>query len=154
DRTGTQRQEAVMTSTISEMALALGDRVELAILGKATILLALGLILAGSARRARASLRHLLLAATFAALLALPFVALSAPGVTFEIPVSRAVVAVGGLTASAAAPAAPSPAAFVSDPGTPTAAPAAPVPAAFVFDGRWPAPSWSTLARAGWAVGA
>ena len=58
-----------MTSTISEMALALGDRVELSILGKATILLALGLILAGTARRARASLRHLLLAATFAALL-------------------------------------------------------------------------------------
>jgi beta-lactamase regulating signal transducer with metallopeptidase domain len=133
-----------MISTINEMALALGNRVELSILGKATILLALGLILAGSARRARASLRHLLLASTFAALLALPFVALSATGLTVEIPVARPIVSpLTSMEVSSLAPAVHSHAAIVSDPGRPAEE-----------AGAWSAPAWSTLTRAGWALGA
>ena len=61
-----------MRSTMTEIMLALGQWVELSILGKATILLVLGLIAARLAGRARASVRHLLLATTFATLLALP----------------------------------------------------------------------------------
>ncbi len=78
-----------MISTITETALALGDWVELSILVKATIMLILGLTAVHLARRARASVRHLLLATTTATLLALPFIVLTAPRVTIEFPVSH-----------------------------------------------------------------
>ena len=58
--------------TITEIALALSNSPELSILAKATLLLTLGLASVGAARRARPSVRHILLAATFVALLALP----------------------------------------------------------------------------------
>lgn len=64
-----------MTLTINELAVALSRGVELSILGKATILLALGLAAAWLAGRARAPVRHLVLAATFAAVIGLPLVA-------------------------------------------------------------------------------
>jgi beta-lactamase regulating signal transducer with metallopeptidase domain len=75
-----------MTSTILEAVQTLTNWVELSILAKATVILVMGLSSVRLAGRARASLRHLLLVATFAALLALPLIAIVAPGLTFEIP--------------------------------------------------------------------
>ena len=77
-----------MTSSIADMALAISRRTELSILGKATVLLALGLTAAWLARSARASVRHLQLAVTFAALLGLPLVMATAPRANFEVPAS------------------------------------------------------------------
>ena len=50
-----------MISTINEAVVALSSRVELSILGKATIMLVIGLTVVKLAGRARASVRHLLL---------------------------------------------------------------------------------------------
>src|SRR5215471_8225865 len=77
-----------MISTISEAAVALGRLVELSILGKATVILVIGLTIVTLSRRARASVRHLLLAATLAAVLALPLVALAVPEMTIGVPAS------------------------------------------------------------------
>ena len=77
-----------MISTLSEAAVALGRSVELSILGKATIILAIGLTVVMLSGRARASVRHLLLAATLAAVLALPLVALAVPEMTIGVPAS------------------------------------------------------------------
>jgi beta-lactamase regulating signal transducer with metallopeptidase domain len=74
-----------MISTITEMMLALGGRIELSILSKATIILLSGLVIARLAGRARASMRHLLLASTLLIALALPIIAVIAPEVTIEI---------------------------------------------------------------------
>lgn len=79
-----------MTSTITEAALALSSQLELSILIKATVMLVLGLTAARLAGRARASVRHLLLAAMFAALLALPLIVVTVPEVTIEVPVPHA----------------------------------------------------------------
>jgi len=79
-----------MISTINEAAVTLSRFVELSIFGKATIMLAIGLIVVKLAGRARASVRHLLLAATFATVLALPLITLTAPEVTIGVPVTRA----------------------------------------------------------------
>ena len=76
-----------MTSTISEAALFLNGWLELSILSKATILLVLGLAASSLARRGRASVRHVVLAATFAALLALPLIVLAVPSFKIEVPV-------------------------------------------------------------------
>jgi beta-lactamase regulating signal transducer with metallopeptidase domain len=58
---------------------------ELSLPAKATLVLGAGLVAARLAGRSRASVRHLLLAATFAAVLLLPVVAMTAPGV--EVPI-------------------------------------------------------------------
>ena len=79
-----------MTSTINEAAVAFGRLVELSILGKATIILVIGLTIVRLSRRARASVRHLLLAATLAAVLALPLIVLAAPEVIIGVPASQA----------------------------------------------------------------
>jgi beta-lactamase regulating signal transducer with metallopeptidase domain len=68
---------------------------------KATAILALGLAASRVAARARASVRHLILAATFGALVALPLAALVVPRVTVLVPVPRPSTAVAlapGLT--------------------------------------------------------
>jgi beta-lactamase regulating signal transducer with metallopeptidase domain len=74
-----------MTSTIAGTALFLSRWVALSVLGKATILLVLGLTAAWVAGRSRASVRHLVLGATFAALLALPLIVVTAPGIAIEV---------------------------------------------------------------------
>src|SRR5262252_9818553 len=79
-----------MISTISEAAVALGRLVELSILGKATIILVIGLTIVRLSRRARASVRHLLLAATLAAVLALPLIIWAAPEVIIGVPAPQA----------------------------------------------------------------
>lgn len=78
-----------MIWTITETALALSGWTELAIVGKATLLLLAGLAAWSLARRRTASLRHLLLAATFVALLALPPIVVIAPEMAVGIPVPR-----------------------------------------------------------------
>jgi bla regulator protein blaR1 len=79
-----------MTSTVADAAVLLSRLAGLSILLKATLFLALGLTAAWLARRERASVRHLLLAATFGTLLALPFLVLLGPAVSIEIPVGGA----------------------------------------------------------------
>src|SRR5215475_14002354 len=79
-----------MISTISETAVELGRLVELSILGKATIILVIGLTIVRLSRRARASVRHLLLAATLAAVLALPLIIWAAPEVIIDVQASQA----------------------------------------------------------------
>jgi bla regulator protein blaR1 len=89
-----------MTSTIADGAVLLSGAAGLSILLKATFFLGLGLMAAWLAKRKRASVRHLLLAATFAMLLALPFLVLAGPAVSIEIPIA---VADDGVAASNAA---------------------------------------------------
>ena len=78
-----------MISTISEAAVALGRLVELSILGKATIILVIGLTVVRLSRRARASVRHLLLAATLTAVLVLPLIVLAAPEAPIGVSASQ-----------------------------------------------------------------
>jgi len=77
-----------MTSTVAHAAVFLSGAAGLSILLKATLFLALGLTAAWLARRERASVRHVLMAATFATLLALPFLVLLGPAVSIEIPIA------------------------------------------------------------------
>src|SRR5262245_55043606 len=79
-----------MISTINEAVVELGRMVELSILGKATIILVIGLTIVMLSRRARASVRHLLLAATLAAVLALPLIVWAVPEVIIGVRASQA----------------------------------------------------------------
>ena len=78
-----------MMSTLADAAVFLSSATALSILVKATLVLGLGLGAAWLAGRQRASLRHLLLAATFAALMALPSVLLFGPEVSIAMPAAR-----------------------------------------------------------------
>ena len=127
-----------MTSTISEAALFVSRWVELSILGKATIMLALGLTAAGLAGRGRASVRHLFLVVTFGMLLVLPVIILTTPGVTIDVPVSRAMEST---TATSVLP--------TSEPR----APRANVGRAQPENGQWSLPSWQQIVRLGWVGG-
>src|SRR6266542_580762 len=80
----------MMLSTITQTVIALTQSIELAIFAKATVVLTLGLAAVRLAARAPASVRHLLLTATFAALIALPLAAVIVPGVVIEVPVANA----------------------------------------------------------------
>jgi beta-lactamase regulating signal transducer with metallopeptidase domain len=59
---------------------------ELSLLVKATIVVAIGLTAAALARRTRASIRHVILASTFVALLVLPLTMALVPQVAIEVP--------------------------------------------------------------------
>jgi beta-lactamase regulating signal transducer with metallopeptidase domain len=78
-----------MMSILADSAVFLSNVAGLSILVKATLVLGLGLGAAWLAGRQRASLRHLLLAATFAALMALPSVLLFGPDVSIAMPAAR-----------------------------------------------------------------
>ena len=103
--------------TIPEAILALSRSPELSILLKATVLLTLALAVVRMAGRARASVRHLILASTFAALAALPLVIAAAPGLRVDIAVTPAKPAQTVAAAPAAAVISPSTAAPVAAPG-------------------------------------
>lgn len=75
-----------MIRTFSEIILAIGSSTELSFVVKATVVLVLGLAGVRMARAARASVRHILLTATFLVLLALPLAMALFPVVRFEIP--------------------------------------------------------------------
>jgi beta-lactamase regulating signal transducer with metallopeptidase domain/ankyrin repeat protein len=75
-----------MMRMFSEAVVAVGASAELLVLVKATVAVALGLAAVRIARPTRASVRHLLLISTFAALLALPVAMALVPAVRLEIP--------------------------------------------------------------------
>ena len=60
--------------------------IEVSLLVKATVVLALGLAAAAAGRRARASVRHVWIAATLGSLALLPVVAVMAPDVPIQVP--------------------------------------------------------------------
>jgi beta-lactamase regulating signal transducer with metallopeptidase domain len=130
-----------MISMISEAAVALGRLIELSILGKATIILLVGLTIVMLFRRARASVRHLLLAATLAAVLALPLIAWAVPEVIIGVPASQAV------ESTDVRPAAP-PVALAA-PEVVTS-----LPSRATDSTPWSLPSWMTIIRTVWLAGA
>ena len=131
-----------MNTSIADVALAVSHSVELSLLLKGTLLLTVGLAAVRAAARSRAALRHIVLAATFGTLAALPFAATA----TLDIPLAT------DRAATAASPPAPT----VAPPQGPT--PQAP-PAEVAGGGSANASSvplvpWTTLARFAWAAGA
>jgi ankyrin repeat protein/beta-lactamase regulating signal transducer with metallopeptidase domain len=82
-----------MTSVISDAIIVLSRSVELSLLAKATLLLLIGLAALSFAARQQASVRHLLLAATFAALLVLPLFVVVVPKAVIEVPIPVAATA-------------------------------------------------------------
>src|SRR5262245_20326586 len=129
-----------MISTINEAALALGRLVELSILGKATIILVIGLTIVMLSRRARASVRHLQLTATLASVLALPLIVLAVPELTIGVLAPQA-----GESADLI-PAAP--------PVALTAPTIASLPSRATGSAPWSLPSWLTIIRTVWLAGA
>src|SRR5215510_5841361 len=129
-----------MISTLSEAAVALDRLVELSILGKATIILVIGLTIVRLSRRARASVRHLLPTATLAAVLALPLIVLIRPEVIIGVPASQA------SESADLRPAAPS-----VDLTAPTSAS---LPSRATESASWSLPSWMTIFRTVWLIGA
>lgn len=79
-----------MSPNLSNTALVMLQTLELSIVVKATAVVLLALLAARLAARERASVRHVVLASAFAALLALPLVAVSTPARTIAIPVASA----------------------------------------------------------------
>ena len=77
-----------MMPSMSDVALLLSQTVELSLIVKATLILCAGLIITQLARRARASVRHLVMATSFAALIALPVLLTVAPAMTIDVPVT------------------------------------------------------------------
>jgi beta-lactamase regulating signal transducer with metallopeptidase domain len=94
-----------MTASLSNAALVLLQSLEWSIVAKATVVVALALIVVKFAAHARASVRHVWLASAFAALLALPLIAVSAPRFAIDIPVARATAAAPAPAAVSTAPA-------------------------------------------------
>ena len=129
-----------MTSTLAHAAVFMSGVAGLSILLKATLFLAFGLAAAWLARRQRASVRHWLLAATFATLLGLPFLVLLGPAVSIEVPVA----------AGAGGPASTNPGAWSSPVLMPAPVETDTAPALNQPSG----PSWSTLALCVWFGGA
>jgi beta-lactamase regulating signal transducer with metallopeptidase domain len=76
----------MMTESAFQVALALINRLDVSIVVKTTIVLTFGLAALPIARGARASVRHLLLATTFAIVLVLPIVISTAPTLTIHLP--------------------------------------------------------------------
>jgi|GEM_PF-1112621 len=102
-----------MNADFARSIAALAAEPELALLLKVTFTLALGLAAVSLLSRARASVRHLLAAATFAAVLAIPLVETAGPAVTVEVPVVPPAVAPAG------SPAAETPSVVASRPASP-----------------------------------
>src|SRR5262245_22332638 len=75
-----------MTRTVAEAVVAISGSLPLSLAVKATGVIALALVGTRIARRSPASVRHLVLAAAFITLLALPLVALIAPSIQVEVP--------------------------------------------------------------------
>ena len=113
---------------------------ELVLIVKMTLVAAIGLSATMLARRARASLRHAILASTFVALLLLPLATSLLPAITLEVPVASTPIA---------ATFASSQHARVAMAGTPQESGRADEPA--VAD-RW-VPAWPSVVRGLWAAG-
>src|SRR6185295_2707876 len=77
-----------MMAQVADLAVMISQSFELSLAGKATAMIAAGLVVARLAAHARAAARHVLLAATFASLVALPLILLAAPHATIDVPVA------------------------------------------------------------------
>ena len=105
-----------MMPSASDVALWLSQSMELSLLVKATLVLLAGLVVTQLTRTARASVRHLVIASSFAALIALPLLLAAAPAMTIDVPVTPSPAAADivesrpappGVIASADTPATP-----------------------------------------------
>jgi beta-lactamase regulating signal transducer with metallopeptidase domain len=75
-----------MMAALWDGALWLSQTDELSLLAKATLMLVAALAVTRLARHARASVRHLVIASCFAALIALPLLLAAVPAVTIDVP--------------------------------------------------------------------
>src|SRR3984893_4703254 len=131
-----------MTGIVAGVALAVGGSTELAIVLKATVVVALALVGARRARGTRASVRHLLLASAFGVLLVLPIAAVLMPPVAVKIPTAHVTSLTGAL-------------AVQLDNGIENVTgTTGTVHRSDTVKSRWASVSASTLLRTGWAVGA
>lgn len=78
----------MMPDGVARIILAVSDSIELSIIAKATVVLGLALLAIRSARHARASVRHVVLASAFGVLVALPAVVRLLPPVAVSVPVT------------------------------------------------------------------
>jgi bla regulator protein blaR1 len=78
----------MMPDGVARVLLAVSDSIELSIIAKATIVLGLALVAVRSARDARASIRHVVLASAFGVLIVLPAVVRLLPPVAVAVPVT------------------------------------------------------------------
>ena len=74
-----------MSDALARALIAIGDSTEVTILVKATLVMMVGLGATQLAGKARASVRHVLLASTFAAVLLLPFAVMLVPAAAIPI---------------------------------------------------------------------
>ena len=77
-----------MIQSLGEAAVLLSRSIELSLLAKATIILIAALVVTRLLRTARASVRHLVVATSFAALVVLPIWLAFAPSMTLDVPVA------------------------------------------------------------------
>jgi bla regulator protein blaR1 len=75
----------MMPDGIARIVLTVSESLELSLIAKATIILGLALLAVHVARRARASVRHVVLASAFGVLLTLPAVALLLPPIAVSV---------------------------------------------------------------------
>ena len=122
---------------IAQAAVTLSQFADVAMVVKATALIGIGLAAVRLAARSRASVRHLVLAATFAALLALPLAAAYSLDIPLSVPADR--------------PRRAAPARAIDAPRVTARA----VPASEAATPRFlPVVPWTGLARALWVAGA
>jgi bla regulator protein blaR1 len=131
-----------MTSIITDFVLLISSSVGLTILAKATVILTLGLVAGALAVRAQASLRHLVFATTFAAVLALPLIVATIPDLPVAVP-----VAASGELAQRSALAIPASA-------DSAAADAVTLAPAVSTTDAWQLPSLATILLLAWITGA
>lgn len=77
-----------MMTTVGNAMLWISASAELSLLAKATVIVAVALVVARLASRARASARHMVIATAFIALMALPILISSIPAIGIEVPAS------------------------------------------------------------------
>jgi uncharacterized protein (TIGR03435 family) len=80
-----------MVAIVGRALLTIGESAELAIVFKATILLAATLVGLGLVPRTRASLRHVILVAVFGALIAIPVMGILLPPIPVTVPTTQAI---------------------------------------------------------------
>jgi beta-lactamase regulating signal transducer with metallopeptidase domain len=127
-----------MTGILADLAGALSRSFELTIMAKATLVLALGLAVATLLGRARASVRHLVLAGTFGVLLALPIGAAFLPAFSIEVSAGGSVAPIAAQASSRAAAFTRAAVEVPRNAGRPTVV----------------LPGWPSLMRVIWAIGA
>src|SRR6185437_12762242 len=83
------KEQKIMTPAIGHAIFAVSNSLAASIIVKATIVISIALIAAYFARHNRASVRHAILAAGFAVLLALPIAAIIAPPLHIALPIAQ-----------------------------------------------------------------